>query len=86
MGSNRTWTLLRPTAVAVALAALTVSGLAGPQALAAGAVDQLTQGPEIGMAAAVSVAAKDQIGATRDFRSLRGKRGLILMFSRSFDW
>lgn len=59
---------------------------AAPPALAAGAVDQRLDGPAVGAQVAASVAAKDQAGTARDFRSLRGKKGLILLFSRSFDW
>ena len=86
MGSNRTRPPARALALALALTVLTAGGLADPRARAAGAVDEIRQGPKIGMAAASVVAAKDQTGARRDFPSLRGKRGLILMFSRSFDW
>lgn len=71
-------------AAALALAAL---GLLGPGAAeAAGAVDRLAQGPATGAALGAAVRAQDQSGAVRDFRSLRGKRGLLLLFSRSFDW
>ena len=55
-------------------------------ALAAGAVDQRTDGPAVGTSVGALIAAKDQTGAARDFPSLRGKKGLILLFSRSFDW
>lgn len=57
-----------------------------PPALAAGAVDQRTDGPRVGTSVGAQIVAKDQSGAARDFRSLRGKKGLILLFSRSFDW
>ena len=60
--------------------------LAPPPALAAGAVDQRTDGPAVGTSVGALIAAKDQTGAARDFPSLRGKKGLILLFSRSFDW
>ncbi len=53
---------------------------------AAGAVDALAQGPRPSTALGAFVRAKDHGGNDRDFRSLRGKRGLILIFSRSFDW
>tara|TARA_Y100001934_G_scaffold79489_1_gene98817 strand:+ start:602 stop:799 length:198 start_codon:yes stop_codon:yes gene_type:complete len=32
------------------------------------------------------VEALDQSGATRDFESLKGKNGLLYIFSRSSDW
>ena len=54
--------------------------------LAAGAVDQRSDGPKVGTSVGALIAAMDQTGAARDFRSLRGKKGLILLFSRSFDW
>ncbi|MDE0173118.1 MAG: hypothetical protein OYH76_15195 [Defluviicoccus sp.] len=57
-----------------------------PPALAAGAVDERLDGPAVGTRVGALVAAADQAGAARDFRSLRGKKGLILLFSRSFDW
>ena len=71
-------------AAVIAAAAL---GLLGPGAArAAGSVDRLAQGPAAGAALGAEVRARDQSGAVRDFRSLRGKRGLLLLFSRSFDW
>ena len=57
-----------------------------PPSLAAGAVDERTDGPKVGASVGGLIAANDQAGAARDFRSLRGKKGLILLFSRSFDW
>jgi len=54
-------------------------------ARAADAIDQQLQGPEIGKAPPL-ITAQDQSGPDRDFESLRGKRGLSLMFSRSSDW
>ncbi len=84
--SNRAGALLRATAFAVALAALTIGGLVGPPAQAADAVDRLDLGPEIGADVTALIVANDHMGVERDFRSLRGKRGLILIFSRSFDW
>ncbi len=57
-----------------------------PPALAADAVDRRGDGPAVGTSVGPLAAAKDQTGAARDFRSLRGKKGLILLFSRSFDW
>ena len=54
--------------------------------LAAGPVDERLDGPAVGTQVGALVAAADQAGAARDFRSLRGKKGLILLVSRSFDW
>ena len=55
-------------------------------ARAAGAVDERLDGPAVGAQVGALLAARDQTGKARDFRSLRGKKGLILLFSRSFDW
>ncbi len=85
MGSNRA-RLLCAVAGALGLAAVMTGGPAGVPPRAAEAVDQLRQGPRTGMAAAAILTARDQTGARRDFSSLRGTRGLIVMFSRSFDW
>lgn len=52
----------------------------------AGAQDRLDRGPKIGMAIPHPLAARDQHGVARDFSSLAGKRGLILLFTRSLDW
>ena len=57
-----------------------------PDARAAGAVDERSDGPAVGASVGALIAAGDQTGTPRDFRSLRGKKGLILLFSRSFDW
>ena len=57
-----------------------------PPALAADAVDERLDGPAAGTSVGPLIVAKDHTGAARDFRSLRGKKGLILLFSRSFDW
>ncbi len=57
-----------------------------PDVRAAGAVDERLDGPAVGARVGELVVATDQTGTARDFRSLRGKKGLILLFSRSFDW
>ena len=59
---------------------------AASPALAAGAVDERLDGPAVGASVGALVAAADQAGAAREFGSLRGRKGLILLFSRSFDW
>jgi hypothetical protein len=33
-----------------------------------------------------AISAQDQDGNLRSFEDLKGDRGLLLMFSRSFDW
>lgn len=50
-------------------------------AQAAGATPGLKAGDRI-----PSISAKDQNGTTQTFRSLKGKHGLLLLFSRSADW
>ncbi len=43
---------------------------------------------EVGIGAAIphTLAAADQDGGARDFRSLTFGRGLVILFSRSLDW
>ena len=50
------------------------------------AADTLDQGLRVGDSIPQPLAAVDQHGAPRDFPSLGGKRGLILLFTRSLDW
>jgi hypothetical protein len=45
----------------------------------------ISTGPDVG-ARIPEFSAVDQDGKTRDFASLRGPRGLLLMFVRSADW
>ncbi|MGD8808996.1 MAG: hypothetical protein PVG24_05290 [Gammaproteobacteria bacterium] len=69
--------------VALAGALLTV-----PMAAQAtdGASDKLGKGPEIGAPIPHSLAATDQNGKAQDFASLKGERGLVLLFARSLGW
>lgn len=53
---------------------------------AAAGLDTVKQGPKIGAHMAKSIGALDQGGQHRDFKSLARRRGLIILFSRSFDW
>ena len=55
-------------------------------ALAAGDLDTLDKGPAVGTAIPHQLTAPDQRNEIRDFSSLTGKNGLIVLFSRSFDW
>jgi len=48
--------------------------------------DKLDKGPKVGTAIPRPLAAVDQNGAAQDFASLKGPRGLILLFARSFKW
>ena len=43
-------------------------------------------GPAVGTALAETLVFKDQTGASRDFSSLTGESGLVLVFSRSLSW
>lgn len=52
-------------------------------ALPAGAADR---GPAIGKAIPHPLTVKDQNGDPRSRENLTGQRGLIILFTRSFDW
>ena len=77
---------MRIPALRMFLACALLAALCVPEARAAGAVDERLDGPPAGTQVGALVAAQDQTGAARDFGSLRGKKGLVLLFSRSFDW
>lgn len=53
---------------------------------AGSAHDALDKGPKVGAAIPQPFQATDQNGASRDFGSLVGKQGLVLLFSRSLGW
>ena len=55
-------------------------------AVAAGPLDKLDRGPKVGERIPHDVTATDHTGARRSFDSLRGERGLILLFNRSLGW
>ena len=48
--------------------------------------DALAKGPKVGESIPQPFQTTDQNGTARDFRSLVGKRGVILLFSRSLGW
>lgn len=49
--------------------------------------DTLPTGPKIGALLAPALeGATDHKGTSQTLKTLRGKKGLILLFSRSFDW
>ena len=58
----------------------------GPRFPAAAADPRAGIGPRVGDRLPHPLNRPDQTGTMRDFQSLSGKSGLILMFSRSFDW
>lgn len=49
-------------------------------------LDVLDKGPVVGAPLPHPLTIVDQFNEVREFSSLRRKRGLILLFSRSFDW
>ena len=49
-------------------------------------LDVLDKGPVVGAALPHPLTVVDQFNERREFSSLKRKRGLILLFSRSFDW
>jgi len=59
---------------------------AAPALAAGNDHDRLDKGPKVGAAIPLPLAATDQNGAAQDFASLKGGRGLILLFARSLDW
>lgn len=60
--------------------------MTAPLARAAGDHDTLDKGPKVGATIPLPLKARDQDGKARDFNSLSGERGLVLLFSRSLDW
>jgi len=67
----------------LALAAALVVPIA---AQADSAYDKLDKGPKVGAKIPQPFTAVDQTGQVRNFASLSGKRGLVLLFSRSLSW
>jgi len=56
-------------------------------ALAQSRHDEIPYGPKIGaQVGSILAGVTDQDGKRQSLQSLRGKNGLILLFSRSFDW
>ena len=54
--------------------------------MAATELDVRSNGPAIGTSVGTLFSVKDQSGKIRTFKSLHGERGLIVLFSHSFDW
>lgn len=52
----------------------------------ASARDMLQLGPQVGERIPSDLVAVDQHGTTKAFSNLKGKNGLILIFSRSLHW
>lgn len=75
------------------LTGLLVAGLAAlflampfPGTSSAENLDVLDKGPVVGAPLPHPLTVVDQFNERREFSSLKQKRGLILLFSRSFDW
>ena len=69
------------------LLAVAIVALSLPlQASAASKLDVLDKGPAIGDPIPHQLTIADQFNEIRDFAGLKRKKGLILLFSRSFDW
>jgi hypothetical protein len=66
-------------------AAVLILALAQPPAADAEPPDPATLGPRVGDALP-AFTARDQDGRLRDFASLAGSNGLVLLFFRSADW
>jgi hypothetical protein len=49
-------------------------------------LDAIDKGPAVGASLPHPLTVADQNNEVRDFAALKRKRGLILLFSRSFDW
>lgn len=52
----------------------------------ASSADKLQRGPKVGATVPHPVTAADQTGKRRDLASIAGRKGVILLFSRSLDW
>ena len=76
---------LRATGVGLAVALSVFLGSVNVAAAATGS-DKLERGPKVGETIPHQMKATDQRGQSADFSSLTGKRGLILLFTRSLDW
>lgn len=75
------------------LSGLSVAGLVAlflampfPGTSSAENLDVFDKGPVVGAPLPHPLTVVDQFNEVREFSSLKRKRGLILLFSRSFDW
>ncbi len=76
---------LRGTGFAVALTLCVFLGSVNLATAATGS-DKLEHGPKVGETIPHRLNATDQRGQTVNFSSMAGKKGLILLFTRSLDW
>lgn len=77
-------TFYRWSAGGVAAFLMLVGVSVAPGAWAADARSDI--GPKVGTAIGEALTLRDRTGAARDFASLTGENGLILVFSRSLSW
>lgn len=81
MSNILTRSILRPALLA--MATLCLPGMASAQ----NARDALPYGPKVGAAVGQKlIGLRDDKGSAQTFGMLTGKRGLILIFSRSLSW
>jgi hypothetical protein len=77
--------VLRRTALGLAGILCVFLGSVNPAAAADG-LDKLERGPKVGETIPHQLKAADQRGQSVNFASVSGEKGLILLFTRSFDW
>lgn len=68
------------------LAAAAILAILALSTTGARAQDELDKGLDIGETIPVEMSAPDQNGDTRSLKSVFGRSGLILLFTRSLDW
>jgi hypothetical protein len=73
-------------ALRIALTALALATLWAPPSSAADPLDKLDRGAKVGERIPHALTAVDHTGKQQDFRSLKGGRGLVILFNRSVDW
>ena len=66
--------------------ALSLTFLIAAAGIANAVSDDLLEGKKVGAQMAMSLSLADQDGKTRSLESLKGSKGLILLFTRSLDW
>jgi len=75
-------------AILVVLTVVAGGSVRAPEAVAEdiGGRDAVAKGPQVGDSVPHPLVALDQMAQQRTFDSLKGERGLILLFNRSVDW
>ncbi len=72
--------------LAGALLAIVAAAAFAGTVWAAGEHDRLARGPQVGEPIPHTLGTADHEGTPRDFASVIGERGVVLIFSRSLDW